>query len=354
VTSWRRQLDPAAWRRVLVFAPHPDDETLATGGLLQRAVAAGAAVRVVFVTDGEDNPWPQRALERRWRIGPAGRARWAARRHEETLAALACLGVSAASAVFLHFPDQGLTPLLLSGGDAVVSALAAELVEWRPTLVVAPSAADLHPDHSALGVLLHLAVDHVGRPSGRGFTELAYVVHGNAPIASAFRLQLSPAERARKLAAIGCHRSQLVLSRRRFLSQARATERFIDPDMPSSAHRVRAATFACNTLSLQLAPPRSFAGTLPATLHVLTAEGPGGPIRWQSRRVGPWQRRVELPFDRMPARLLVKCEGPHVFFDDAGWREMHLGGEAEGRRSSARMQDEPADWNPAASARKVE
>ncbi|MCB1569830.1 MAG: PIG-L family deacetylase, partial [Xanthomonadales bacterium] len=50
--------------RLLVVVPHPDDETLATGGLIQRALLAGAALRVVFATDGDNNPWPQRWLER--------------------------------------------------------------------------------------------------------------------------------------------------------------------------------------------------------------------------------------------------------------------------------------------------
>ena len=55
--------------RVMVIAPHPDDETLATGGLLQEAVAAASAVRVVYITDGDNNPWPQRVMERRLRTG---------------------------------------------------------------------------------------------------------------------------------------------------------------------------------------------------------------------------------------------------------------------------------------------
>src|SRR5262249_54049832 len=140
------QLDPSRWKRVLVLAPHPDDETLATGGLLQRSVAAGAAVRVVFVTDGENNPWPQRAVERRWRLGASARIRWAQRRRAETLDALTCLGIPVSSAVFLHFPDQGLTSLLLAGGGGLVPALTTELRMWRPTLVAAPAAADRHPD----------------------------------------------------------------------------------------------------------------------------------------------------------------------------------------------------------------
>ena len=55
-----RNLTFRASDRLLVFAPHPDDETIATGELIQLAIAAGVAVRVVFATDGDNNPWPQR------------------------------------------------------------------------------------------------------------------------------------------------------------------------------------------------------------------------------------------------------------------------------------------------------
>jgi LmbE family N-acetylglucosaminyl deacetylase len=67
--------------RAIVIAPHPDDEVLACGGLIQRALVVGASVWVVYVTSG-DGSWPAA-----WRItgriftGPSdylrpGRARW--------------------------------------------------------------------------------------------------------------------------------------------------------------------------------------------------------------------------------------------------------------------------------------
>src|SRR5262245_35312436 len=246
-------LDLTRSKRLLVVAPHPDDETLATGGLLQRSIAAGGTVRVVFVTDGENNAWPQRVIERRWRLGPNARARWAERRRAETLDALSCLGIPASSAVFLHFPDQGLTSLLLVGGGSLVPTLAAEITTWRPTLVAAPALADRHPDHNAVAVLLRLAVDRLAGAHGP-FAELAYVVHGEVP-AGALQLPLAPVQRARKYAAILHHRSQLVLSKRRFLSHATETECFVDPGTASPAHRVVGAAFASGTLSLRLVAP---------------------------------------------------------------------------------------------------
>src|SRR5205085_944203 len=101
-----------ATSRLLLLAPHPDDEALAMGGLLQRATTAGATARVVFLTDGENNPWPQRAAERRWRIGPQERARWGARRRTEALRSLRTLGIEPAHVSFLGLPDQLLTAAL--------------------------------------------------------------------------------------------------------------------------------------------------------------------------------------------------------------------------------------------------
>src|ERR1700746_3506094 len=96
-----------AQSRLMLIAPHPDDESLACSIVVQRAVRAGARVRVIYATDGENNPWPQRASERKWRLTEFDRARWGQRRRQETLAALEALGVSGSSVYFLGLPDQG-------------------------------------------------------------------------------------------------------------------------------------------------------------------------------------------------------------------------------------------------------
>src|SRR5262245_58666697 len=118
--------------RVMVLAPHPDDESLATGCVLQIAESVRAATRVVFITDGENNPWAQRATEQRWHIGENERRRWGTRRREESLAALDALGVSAASARFLGFPDQGLTDHLVNeSGCALRRRLSDEIASMK-------------------------------------------------------------------------------------------------------------------------------------------------------------------------------------------------------------------------------
>src|SRR5467141_2591972 len=78
--------------RLMLIASHPDDEALACSIILQRAVSAGAAIHVLYATDGDDNPWPQRVLERKWRLDATDRRRWGQLRRTEALAALRILG----------------------------------------------------------------------------------------------------------------------------------------------------------------------------------------------------------------------------------------------------------------------
>src|SRR5438128_11061380 len=118
--------------RVMVIAPHPDDEALAAGGVLQKTVAAGAKARVIFVTNGDDNPWPQRMVERRWKIKSEDRERWGARRREEARLAVERLGLAQSSARFLGFRDQEMTTLLLQAPEQPVTTFAALFDAWKP------------------------------------------------------------------------------------------------------------------------------------------------------------------------------------------------------------------------------
>ncbi len=63
---------PPAFRRALVIAPHPDDETLGCGGTMALLADGGAAVTVLTVTDGE--------ATRGSRLGPEETGQGAARR----------------------------------------------------------------------------------------------------------------------------------------------------------------------------------------------------------------------------------------------------------------------------------
>ncbi|MEO7432153.1 MAG: PIG-L family deacetylase [Dokdonella sp.] len=206
--------------RLMVFAPHPDDETLAAGELIQSARAAGATVRVVFATDGDNNPWPQRWLERRWTVGPADRQRWGARRRREAAQAMAELGIDSPEALqFLGLPDQGLTEALMRD-DAALEELVRSLSSFTPTHLAMPTLADRHPDHSALRVMLELALLR----NESSCIRLGYVVH--RVDASASTVLRASAFQQRKQAAMAAYVSQMALSAGRLRALASRAEHF--------------------------------------------------------------------------------------------------------------------------------
>lgn len=213
--------------RLMVLAPHPDDESLAAGGLIQRARAYGVPVCVVFVSDGENNPWPQRVLERRLWIGARQRAAWAARRRGEADAALHALGREDIQLIRLGWPDGGVTWKLLDDVGAMLATLRELVLRERPTVLVLPDLVDRHPDHSALHVLMEMAFQ--GLPPEVRPDFLGYLLHGRARPGLPRRavLALAPEEAENKRAAIAAHLSQMTLSRRRLLRFATDTEPFV-------------------------------------------------------------------------------------------------------------------------------
>lgn len=204
--------------RVLVFAPHPDDESIGAGGLLQRLASAGAAVKIVYMTDGENNDWAHRALLKRWHLDDRDRNAYAALRQREALDALSEIGIDPLAASFLHLPDTGVARV---DRNPLVSGLRSIIEQFDPTLIVEPSFDDLHPDHAATARLLAAARDP-------RVPALGYVVHGRArrpPIAA---LHLTATEQRQKRRAIAAHQSQLILGSNRLLCHASEYEHFYD------------------------------------------------------------------------------------------------------------------------------
>jgi len=215
--------DLPSLERVLIVAPHPDDDVISAGGVIQRAIAAGGTVRVLFLTNGESNPWPQRAQLRKWRITAADRDRWAAVRADEALAGLTLLGAPADCAHFLPLPDQKLSSIARKGDESVRVAITNHAIDFRPSLAIVPSVFDFHSDHRAAAYFSHRAIE----PQ----IIATYVVHGHVPAQrTRFTIQLSETQQRKKRDAIGEHATQLLLSRERFLAYARATEHFYIPE----------------------------------------------------------------------------------------------------------------------------
>jgi len=210
--------------RLLVVAPHPDDESIATGELIQQVRQAGGEVRILLLTNGDNNPWPQRWVERRIRIGVEERRRWGERRRAEVGQALARLGVEADALSPQGWPDMGVTDRLCAALDASVAVIGDALAAFRPNLVALPALGDHHPDHSAAHVLTRLAV---ARWNGEAPRLLSYLVHGHdVPAGGRVKLDSSVEMHANKMAALACHQSQMALSGKRMRRLAGRAERY--------------------------------------------------------------------------------------------------------------------------------
>ena len=349
----KQSLHLAPTDRVLFFAPHPDDESLGGGGLVQKAVVAGAQMRFVFVTSGDRNPWPQRVMERCVFLDAKARRRWGARRRQEALNALAILGIGEpAEAHFLHWPDQGVMPLLMGADEAALETICRLITEWQPTHLITPAAEDTHPDHSAFFVLVQLALDRLLR---RGFVVrhvLSYLVHvpKALPVLELRPVRLSPAEKSVKADAIQAHETQM-LSRRRFLAHAQDIEDFHLPLRPQTRHAhhpILTADQGRGALRLKLKLPKPFHSFRGATLHLaletllegslrwslplpgrsgkalITDTVSGRPLRWATVRIAGRAAIVTLPIAAAQPleRFFAKFDRRPLFFDIAGWREL--------------------------------
>ena len=147
----------------LVLAPHFDDEVLGCGGLLAQLTAAGAAVRVLFLTDGGGGG-----------EAVADRDGYRLRRRQEALAAAAVLGIAGCD--FLDLPDGGLAQHLAQAVDGVRQALLGQ----RPELLLCPSPLEVTADHRAAFAAAHFVLGSWRRRSGAAAAAAADGAAGGA------------------------------------------------------------------------------------------------------------------------------------------------------------------------------
>lgn len=122
--------------RLVVVAPHPDDEILACGGLMALHARRGGKSLVVAVTDGEAS----HGEDRQWRGGRLGETRRA-----ERIRGLAQLGCAETEVHRLGLPDSKVA----SHFKTLQSELS-KLMHWGD-IVVTTWRLDGHPDHEACG-----------------------------------------------------------------------------------------------------------------------------------------------------------------------------------------------------------
>jgi LmbE family N-acetylglucosaminyl deacetylase len=270
--------------RILVLAPHPDDETLGCAGVIQQAVAMKLPVRIVWLTYGDNNEWSFMLYRKRFVLMPGAVREMGEVRHSEAVAAAAILGVDTNQLAFLGYPDFGtltiwyrhwdgqpplesmltkvskvpyanaFRPGASYKGEDILRDLEANLRDFKPTKVFVSHPSDHNVDHQALYLFTRVALwDLEGEMCPEIYPYLVHFAHWPvpqglhtalsilppAPMAGAVDwgiVPLSTQEVRIKELALHAHRSQLDSSKTYLNSFVRANELFGDfPPVIASA-----------------------------------------------------------------------------------------------------------------------
>ena len=137
-------MQPPGWtervraERVLIVAPHYDDEVLGCGGLAAQLAASGTVVRVLFLTDGSGGA---EEIE--------DRNAYRERRRQEAEQAVNALGAEGCDS--LGIPDGALDRHLREAEQGLREALLSQ----RPDLLLIPHPLEVTRDHQAAFAAVH-------------------------------------------------------------------------------------------------------------------------------------------------------------------------------------------------------
>jgi len=262
--------------RVLILAPHPDDEVLGCGGIIQEAKNKGVPFKIVFLTYGDNNQWSFLVYRKHPVVMPHAARDMGRVRRDEALTAGRVLGAEPEQLIFLGYPDfrtmgiwcshWGLRPAEKSmltetravpyedafrpgapyKGEEILRDLKAVLRDFKPTKIFLSHPADHNGDHRALYLFTRVAIwdlenemrpalypylVHFHRwPRPRGYHPDKEIVAPDVLKGDmAWQgIMLSGKEEVVNLQAIKKHRSQYVSSARYLLSFIRPNELFGD------------------------------------------------------------------------------------------------------------------------------
>ena len=170
--------------RVLVLAPHPDDDVIGCGGTLCKHVQAEDEVMVAYMTDGS-----------RGSIDLRESLNLVAKRKDEAQKAAAVLGIEKLK--FLGFQDQKLE-YYIAECAAVIADI---LLDYGPDLVYSPFPLDYNPDHVAAARIAVRAFESVDYTCSVFAYEIAPPILPNRIVNITKQVEL-------KRKALMCHKSQ--------------------------------------------------------------------------------------------------------------------------------------------------
>jgi len=264
--------------RILILAPHPDDEALGACGVIQQALSCGAKVKVLYLTNGDHNQFAFIVYAKRLPIRKAEFIHLGEVRRRESIKAMQLLGLSEKDLIFLGYPDFGTFTIfsrywetkkpfrsLLTRisrvpykedlsfgapytGESILADIKRVLLDYKPNKVFVTHPADVNVDHKSFYLFLQVAladlrgrisypkiypylIHRVGWPLPRHYHPQLALEPPKEFIGSAarwFSLALTPEQLEKKHQAILCYKSQTESSAFYLLAFARKNELFGD------------------------------------------------------------------------------------------------------------------------------
>jgi len=266
--------------RVLILAPHPDDEDIGCGGVIQRAIKSGAKVKVAYLTNGDHNELAFIVYEKRLVMFNSAFVAMGKVRENEAKKAMAVLGLDESNLIFLGYPDYGTNAMFFSfwetahrpfksyltrqsyvpykeapsygapyKAENILADIKSILLDYRPNKIFVSHPADVNGDHWAYYCFLQIALQDLKKELPEPKV-LAYFVHTPGwpsprhyhpalslePSAKDFSdslvnwssLKLTQEEIDKKYKAMLCYKSQTCVSAFYLLAFVRQNELFGD------------------------------------------------------------------------------------------------------------------------------
>ncbi|MDD5659443.1 MAG: PIG-L family deacetylase [Actinomycetota bacterium] len=174
--------------RILILSPHPDDETICCNGIIQKAVSKKAKVKIVFLTNGDNNQLAFLLYSGKPKIFKKSYIVLGQTRRLESLKANKIFGLNENDLIFLGYPDNGTLNIMLDYwdtkipfkntfsmetkvpykesyspgepyiGESILRDLEDIIKDYNPTKIFVSSPLDLNKDHRAFYLFLQVAL----------------------------------------------------------------------------------------------------------------------------------------------------------------------------------------------------
>lgn len=212
---------PQPGSRVLILAPHPDDELLGCGNLIYKSLQNKCDIKVVILTNGDGAGLLDSFKYKLIKPDSAGFEAKAQIRQDETKKVLTTLGLKERDIIFLGYPDKGLFALWKNfwernkpytsiyternyvfyqnsylpntpyTGYNLANDLERICRDFKPDYIVYPHFYDCHVDHFSVNNFVKYTITKLDL----NVIELIYLIHRGhwpVPLRKLLKLPLSP------------------------------------------------------------------------------------------------------------------------------------------------------------------